>query len=198
MARPIDRRRVRRRTECSVAFCVLWSSSCHSPVDPFVVITGPRLVARGARRGMLGLALFIAQHLVRRCDLARQGIAPRLPIEFFHGTVEVLNLDGVAVDGGTVDGDHLEDLASGALVPGLYQRALWFHGCLPSIELRGMSCSGTPASIVGLSHRCRCTVSVAISTALNGLVSVRGVFARVCTRALSVVLRCSYSRDERR
>src|SRR3569833_112092 len=178
MARPIDRRRVRRRTECSVAYRELWSSSCPSPVDPFVVITGPRLVARGARRGMLGLALFIAQHLVRRCDLARQGIAPRLPIEFIHGTVEVLNLDGV-----TVDGDHLEDLASGALVPGLYQRALWFHGCLPSIELRGMSCSGTPASIVGLSHRCRCTVSVAISTALNWLGGGRGGGARGGARA---------------
>src|SRR3569832_1898119 len=193
MARPIDRRRVRRRTECSVAYRELWSSSCPSPVDPFVVISGPRLVARGARRGMLGLALFFVLFFVWLCDLARQGNDQRLPIEIFNGTVEVLNLDGV-----TVDGDLLEDLASGALVPGLYQRALWFHGCLPSIELRGMSCSGTPASIVGLSHRCRCTVSVAISTALNGLVSVRGVFARVCTRALSVVLRCSYSRDERR
>src|SRR3569832_1809736 len=193
MARTIDRRRVRRRTECCVAYRELWSFSCPLPVDSFVVLSGPRLVARGARRGMLGFALFIAQHLVRRCDLARRGIAPRLPIEFFHGTVEVLNLDGVAVDG-----DHLEDLASGALVPGLYQRALWFHGCRPSIELRGMSCSGTPASIVGLSHRCRCTVAVAISTALNWLVSKHSVFARVCTRALSVVLRCSYTRDERR
>src|SRR3569832_2743364 len=174
MARPIDRRRVRRRTECSVADRELWASSCPSPVEPFVVITGPRRVARGARRGMLGLAFLIAQHLVRRCDLALQGIGPRLPIVFFHGTVEVLNLDG-----GTVDGDHLEDLASGALVPGIYQLALWFHGCLPSIELRGMSCSGTPASFVGLSLRCRCTVSVAFSTAFIGLVCVRGVFARV-------------------
>src|SRR3569833_2461592 len=193
MARPIDRRCVWRWSVCCVAYRELWSSSCPSPVDPFVVITGPCLVARGARRGMRGLALCIAQHLVRRGDLAPQGIAPRLPIEFFHGTVEVLNLDGV-----TVDGDRLEALASGALVPGLYQRALRFHGCLPSIELRGMSCSGTPTTNNGLSHRCRCTVSVAISTALNGLVSVRGVFARVCTRALSVVLRCSYTRDERR
>src|SRR3569833_425002 len=111
MARPIDRRRVRRRTECSVAYRELWSSSCPSPEDPNVVITGPRLVARGARRAMHGHGHFIAKHLVRRCDLALQGIAPRLPFEFFHGSVVVLNLVGV-----TGDGDHLEDLASGALV----------------------------------------------------------------------------------
>src|SRR3569832_85840 len=111
MARPIDRRRVRRRTECSVAYREQWSSSCPSPVDPFVEITGPRLVARGASRGKLGVALYIAQHLVRRCDLARLGSAPRLPSVFFLGTVDVLNLDGV-----TVDGDHLVVLASGALV----------------------------------------------------------------------------------